>query len=183
MVQQESKRGEGERLKQTLLEKNELHRQTLQQRQQDSALVKMDLDGEKQRAHDYATRNAEISILKKDAENQLSSLNDQQSILMKEYNNVKRVIKKRRTMADETRGALPRLDEILFDEEVSLKAFEQERMDIKNEITALKNEMDERVAEFLQLEGVQQDKKQVIYNSNTLLFSFKVMILNRSWTY
>lgn len=156
---QERKREEAERLKKTLLEKNELHRQTLQQRQQDSALVKLDLDSEKQRAHDYATQNAELAILKRDLESQLQSLNDQQAILQKEYGAMKRMIKKKRSIADAARAVIPKLEETLNDQEVSLKSYLNECEEIRKEVQELKNELDERIVEFLQLEGVQASKK------------------------
>ena len=117
------------------------------------------MDNEKQRAHDYATRNAELAILKKDLESQLQSLNDQQSILQKEYGAMKRMIKKKRTIADGARAVIPKLEETLNDQEVSLKSYINECEEIRKEVQDIKNELDERIVEFLQLEGIQSSKK------------------------
>ena len=159
-AKQEKKRIEAERLKSTLLEKNELNRQTLLQRQQDSAIVKIDLDNERQKTHDCATRNAEVSILKKDVESQLKSLNDLQSLLQKEYEHIKRGIKKKRSIADAARAVIPKLEETLHDQELSLKSYETECEAVKLEVRLLKSELDEHIVEFLQLEGVQASRRE-----------------------
>jgi hypothetical protein len=116
--------------------------------------VKIDVDNEKQKTHDIATRNAEISILKRDVESQLQSYNDQQSLLQKEYENIKRIIKKRRSISDAIHAIIPKLEETLHDEELSLKSYESECEVIKKDVSQLKKELDEHIIEFLQLEGM-----------------------------
>lgn len=102
----------------------------------------------------------EISILKKNAENQLHSLNDQQAILEKEYADLKRVIKKKRAVSDEVRAVMPKLEEQWSDQEVALKQHEMECAEVKRSIQTLKVELDMHLLEFLELQGVEQKRKE-----------------------
>lgn len=63
--EQNKRRIEAEKLRKNILEKLELNRQTLEEREKDAALVQANLDKAKALAHDLATRKVEINVKKR----------------------------------------------------------------------------------------------------------------------
>lgn len=158
---QSKRRIEGEKIRTGVLEKLELNRQTLEERERDVNAVQAKLDKAKAAAHDLVTRKLEINIKKRDADSQLRHLNDQLTITNKEYDTLKRTLKKKRIVLNLVLQNLPGLEGQLRDQELALKHIQDDISSKQKELQKYKDEMDYHVARLLQQEGVEAERKKV----------------------
>lgn len=160
MELQAKKQADTEELKKSLLEKLELNRQTIEKREQEVSVVRSNLEAAKAKNHDLITTKVELNVRKRDTESAARHKNDQLSLIKKEYDNFKRQLKKKQTIANSVRQVLPTLTEQLKDEESMLQTLQSER-DVKSrEILNLKSEVDTFIAQFLQQEGIESERKK-----------------------
>ncbi|RYH08711.1 hypothetical protein EON65_40675 [archaeon] len=202
---QTHKKGDAEKLRTTLLEKLELNRQTLEERERDVQSVKAKLgmkqifiifyfcllvflfsfersflyensyfsilpssnfnclvskDKAQQLAHDIATRKMEVTIKQKDAECVVRHARDSLILSTKDYENVKRALKKRRIVLNLCKQNLPGLEGQLKDQEVSLRHLKDDILHKQKEVVKMKEEIDYHVARLLQQEGLEGDRKK-----------------------
>ena len=162
MELQAKKRSDTELLKKSLLEKLELNRQTIEKREQDVAAVQSNLEVAKAKNHDLITSKVELNVVKRDTESTARHRADQLSFAKKEYDNLKRQLKKKQIIANSVRQMLPTLAEQLKDQESMLGTLQTEREFKAKELQKLKNEVDTFIAQFLQQEGLEQEKKKVL---------------------
>lgn len=100
----------------------------------------------------------------------------------KDYDSLKRQLKKKRIIVDGVKQVIPMLEEQLRDKQLLLRTLQDERENKSKEIQKLKEDIDAHIAHFLQLEEVEADKKQV--NSNRKIYfckSHRRMILFKSF--
>jgi chromosome segregation ATPase len=158
---QAKRRGETEKMRTGILEKLELNRQTLEDREGDVAAIAANLDKAKAIGHDLITRRVELSVKKRDADNNLRHLNDQLMLANKDYDILKRQLKKKRIVADTAKQTMPTIEEDLKDQEMLLKNVQDERSKRYKDIQRQREEVDAHVARLLQQEGIEQEKKAV----------------------
>ena len=158
---QVKRRADAEKLRNSILEKLELNRQTLEEREQDVAAITANLDKAKAVGHDLVTRRVELNVKKREADNQLRHLNDQLMLANKDFDVVKRQLKKKRVVADSARLSMPTIEDNLKDQEALLRNVQDERGKRSKDIQKQKDEVDSHVARLLQQEGVELEKKQV----------------------
>lgn len=74
---QAKRKTEAEKLRKSLLEKLEQNRQTIEQREQDVAVVKTNLESMKALHHDLVTRKVELNVRRKECDSELRHRMDQ----------------------------------------------------------------------------------------------------------
>lgn len=163
---QAKRRTEAEKLRASIMEKLELNRQTLEERELDVAAVAANLDKAKAIGHDLVTRRVELNVKKREADNHFRHLTDQLMLANKDYDALKRQLKKKRVVADTVRQTMPTIEENLKDQEVLLRNVQDERSKRSKEIQKQKDEVDAHVARLLQQEGLEGEKKAVRESSD-----------------
>jgi chromosome segregation ATPase len=157
---QVEKKAELLKLKTNILEKLELNRQTLEEREKDIQAVSSNLEKAKAQSHDHITKKLELNIRKKELDNHLRHANDSLLLITKDYESLTRQMKKRTIVLDLVKQNIPGLESQLKDQEMLLKNSIDERNGKKKESTKLKDEIDYHVARLLAQEGVETDKKK-----------------------
>lgn len=115
------KKVDAEKLRITILEKLELNRQVLEDREADVSNIQANLDKAKAVGHDLVTRRVELNVKKREADNQLRHLTDQLMLANKDFDIVKRQLKKKRVVADSARLSMPTIEDNLKDQEALLR--------------------------------------------------------------
>jgi DNA repair exonuclease SbcCD ATPase subunit len=157
---QEQKKADLLKLKTNILEKLELNRQTLEERERDIQAVSMNLEKSKATSHDLITRKIELNIRKKDLENQLRHANDQLMLMTKDYEGLARQLKKKTIVLDLVKQNIPGLESQLKDEEMLVKNSLDDKVNKKKELNKLKEENDYHIARLLSQEDIEKDKKE-----------------------
>jgi hypothetical protein len=156
---QEQKKADLLKLKTNILEKLELNRQTLEERERDIQAVSMNLEKSKATSHDLITRKIELNIRKKDLENQLRHANDQLMLMTKDYEGLARQLKKKTIVLDLVKQNIPGLESQLKDEEMLVKNSLDDKINKKKELNKLKEENDYHIARLLTQEDIEKEKK------------------------
>jgi len=165
---QHDRREEAEKLRVSLDEKLQLHRETIEERERDISSIKLSLDSEKANSHDLITKKIEKNLKKKEVDSLIRHYNEQLVSSKKEYDQLKRQLKKKRGIADAAEQVLPVLLNQLRDEELAFKTFSDESEKNKKLIAELKGDVDTRIVQLLQQEGVEQATKVVTISSNII---------------
>ncbi len=158
---QAARKNELIKLRTNVLEKLELNRQTLEERERDIHSVSINLEKAKALSHDLVTKKVELNIRKKDLENQLRHLNDQLTIISKDYELLTRQLKKKTIVLDLVKQNIPGLESQLKDQDMILKNITDEKSNKRKEMNKHKEEIDVHIARLLNQEGVEADKKKV----------------------
>lgn len=158
--QQAQKKNDLLKLKTTILEKLELSRQTLEERERDIQAVSANLERAKSAAQDLVIKKNEYNIRTKELESQLRHSNDQLTLITKDYEGLTRQLKKKTIVLDLVRQNIPGLESQLKDQEMLLKNSQDERGNKKKELTKLKEENDYHIARLLTQEDVEKEKKE-----------------------
>lgn len=159
---QAKRRIEAEKLRTSILEKLELNRQTLEERERDVAAVFSNLEKAKASGHDLVTKKVELNVKQREIDGALRHLQDQQNLAQKDYELLKRQLKKKRIVANTVQQNLPGIEEQLRNQELLLRNVQDERVKKSKEIQKMKEEVDSYIAKLLQQENVEQDKKKVL---------------------
>jgi hypothetical protein len=93
------------------------------------------------------------------------------SLAKKEYEGLKRQLKKKRGIVDAVKEVLMPLETQLKDQEGVLRAFQYERDQKARELNSLKAELDFYRSQFLQLECIEKEKRLVITTRSTSISS------------
>ena len=160
LERQLKRRGDAEKLKVSLTEKTELHKQTIEAREKDVATITATLQNEKATTHDLVTKKVEVNVTKKEVDGNVRHQADQCSFQKKEYDGLIRSLKKKRTHCDNIRVLLPAMESQLQDSEANLVNYKSEREALRKTVQDMKNEVDTKMAQFLQLEGLEAVKKE-----------------------
>ncbi len=160
--QQTKRRHEAEQVKKSLDEKLELNMRTIEKREQDVAIVQSNLDAALAIGHDLLTSRAELNVRKKDVESLLRHKIDNLSFTKKEYQDCKRILKKKSAFVLGMKGMIPTLEEQLRGSELQLKTLISEKNIKSKDVLKMKDEVDSFIADFLLQEGLEGDKKRLL---------------------
>ena len=161
LEKQAKRKTEAEKLRKNLLEKLELNRQTISQREQDVAVVRANLDSLKARCHDLVTTKVELNVRKKESDSDLRHKIDLMTLTKKEYNVYRRQLKKKMGILDSVKQVIPILEVQLMDQQLMLKTCLDEKDEKLKIIQNMKDEIDVHLAHFLTQESLEADKKRV----------------------
>lgn len=161
---QNKKKTEAEKLRKGILEKLELNRQTLEEREHDVASVQANLEKVKTISHDLITKKVELNVTKRDLDSKSRHLKDQLGLSAKDYDGLVRQLKKKRIVLDLAKQNIPGLEQQLRDQELALKHMQDICSGKRKEINKYKEEVDMHVARLLQQEGVEGGKKEELEN-------------------
>jgi len=160
MEAQAARRAEAERVKISLGEKLELNMRTIEKREQDVAIVQSNLDAVLAKGHDLLTTRAEVNIRRKEVESLCRHNIDRLSFANKEYQDAKRLLKKKAGYALSLKSMVPALEEQLRGSQLTLSTLQSEKNLKSREVLKMKEEVDSFIADFLQQEGLEADKKR-----------------------
>lgn len=158
---QQKKTQEAEKLQINLAEKIDFHRQTLQQREHDVSVVRVQAEKEKAKYHDLLTQKVELNMKIKEYDALVRHKTEETNYLKKDYDNLKRIYKKKRVIVDAVKQILPMLNDQLVDQEHLLRSYTEERERLEKKLQHFKSDMDIAVAQVLEQEGVEESKKKV----------------------
>lgn len=155
------RRSEAEKLRIGLLEKLDLNRHTIEKREVDVAVVRKNLENAKAQHHDLITSKVELNLQRRENESSLRHRSDQSALARKGYEVLKRQIKKKATVANGVKQVLVPLASQLFDQELILKTYENDLEEKKCSITAVKADVTFNMMQFMQMDGVEKEKRIV----------------------
>lgn len=161
LEKQATKRAEQEKVRLNILEKLELNRQTLEDREKDVHAVQINLEKTKSQTQDLLARKLELTAKKREAESALRHTKDTLALAQKDRETSIRGEKKKRIVLDLVRENLPGMESQLKDQEMQRRRMQEERISKKKEIEKLKDEVDMNVARLLAQEGVEESRKKV----------------------
>lgn len=170
---QNQRKIEAEKLRLNILEKLELNRQTLEDREKDVNAVQINLEKAKSLSHSLVINKVELLAKKKEAESSLRHTRDALALATKDLETLQRTEKKKRIVLDLVRENIPGLESQLRDQEMARKRIQEERISKKKEIEKLKDEADMSVARLLTQEGLEESKKKVRNHGFTTNFARK----------
>jgi hypothetical protein len=165
LEKQAAKRVEQEKVRLNILEKLELNRQTLEDREKDVHAVHINLEKCKSQSQDLLARKLELTAKKREAESSLRHTKDALALAQKDRESLIRGEKKKRIVLDLVRENKPGLESQLKDQEMQRKRMQEERISKKREIEKLKDEVDMNVARLLAQEGVEESRKKELEDS------------------
>ena len=162
-VDQESqakRRVDAERLRTTILQKLELNRQTLEEREVDVAAIMSSLEKARAIGHDLVTRKVELNIKNRDLDNNCRHLTDQLQVANKDFNELKRQLKKKRAIAESARQMIPLRKEHLREQESMLRNLKDDLSSRNREIQRKTDEINSHTARLLHQEDIEVNKKE-----------------------
>ena len=170
------RRVEAEKLRIGLLEKLDLNRHTIEKREVDVAVVKKNLENAKSQHHDLITSKVELNLQRREAESSTRHRVDQLALVKKGYEMLKRQLKKKVNIANGVKLVLIPLSSQVYDQEVMLKTYASDLDDKRNQITAMKADVNFNMMQFLQMDGIEKEKR--IVSTFPLLFSCRESVLS-----
>ena len=174
-----AKKAHMEELKKTLDEKNAANKEAIETREVELGAVISELEREKARNNDLITRKIEFNLKKKESESLLRRSLDELNTINKSYEGLKRQLKKKRTIADESKQTIPALESDLLNGHASANIYRDEQKILKSEVKRLKHEVDAEIVKLLSQENLESSKKIV---SIIQLFTLFKGILNFFFT-
>ncbi|KAJ1437485.1 MBO2, coiled coil flagellar protein [Ochromonadaceae sp. CCMP2298] len=156
---QAKRRSDAEKLRSTIIEKLDINRATLEERESDVGSMSANLDKAKALGHDMITRMVELNVKKRDSDNAHRHLTDQLMLSNKDFDVLKRQLKKKRSVAETVKSNLPVVEENLKDYDMQLKNMQDDRSKKFKDLQRSKNEVDQHMARLLQQEGSEGDRK------------------------
>ena len=157
-----------DKLRFTILEKNEMHRMTIEKREKEVGIITKNMENEKARLHDNITKKVELNLYKKEVDADYRHRNDLLNFLKKDYDAAKRLYKKKRGFSDVIRQMIPTLESQQLDEQHNIKIYQSDRDDNRRRNEKLKDEIDITIAHFLEQEGLEKEKKEVSLLNSSL---------------
>ena len=161
LIGQTNSQIDANKFKQTLTEKLELNHKIIEQRNDEISSMLMNLNQLKSNSHELIIKKVEINTKRKEIEINLRHIIDKYNFLKKEYENMKRILKKKRLMIDSIKEVLPKLNEQLNDQTVIGNNQKEENERLNKLIIVLKETIDINMEQFLQNEGIEGSKKKV----------------------
>ncbi|GMI39551.1 hypothetical protein TeGR_g9382, partial [Tetraparma gracilis] len=159
---QKQKKKEAEDVKTNLKHKLELHRDTIDHRQRDVEAVGKNLELEKAKHHQLATQRLELELARKETDEKIRHQNDSLALEKKMLDIEKRLLRKKRQIANASKEVLPGLKSQVSDNQHLFASYEVENKRLAKEITLMEQESNIYVARFLKQEGVEQEKKDTL---------------------
>ena len=156
---QAKKSAESLALQKTLMEKLTLHRTTIEEREQDVAVLNSNLDSVKAKNQDLLSEKADMTLKKKDCDTTYRHTVDEMSSAKKEYDSAKRELKKKQVICNSVRQLIPTLEAQLKDAEALLETYRAEKEVMAKELSRTKEDKDVLMANFFQQEGLEAGRK------------------------
>lgn len=157
---QKKRRAEAENLKQSLNEKIELNLQTIEKRDEEVSIIRATYEEHESIGDDLNEVKATLNIKRKEVESEARHKIDQLTLTKKVYHDNMRILKKRKAFIEGAKNMLPTLEEQLKGAELTLKTLQSEKTLKEKEILKQKDELDSFIADFLQQEGIEVEKKR-----------------------
>ena len=158
---QAKRKAEAAKLKSHLEEQLELHRQTLEKREQDVSILRAKLENEKSKNHDLVTRKMELNLKKRECESNLRYRSDQLAIAKKEYEGLKRLYKKKVSITDAAKVILPDLEMQLSDVDALVALTRKQIEQSSREAQDLKDELEVSMQRLLTQGDIEKEKREV----------------------
>lgn len=158
--EQKKRKLETEKMRTNILEKLELNRQTLEDREHDVQAVQANLEKAKALSHDLITRKVELNVRKRELDSNVRHINDQLNVATKDYEGLTRQLKKKVIVLDLVKQNIPGLEGQLRDQELSLKNIQDDKSSRKKEIQKLKDEIDVHITKLFSQENIESDRKK-----------------------
>jgi chromosome segregation ATPase len=157
---QRKRRAEAEKVKASLNEKIELNLQTIEKRDEEVSIIRSTLEATELEGDDLNGQKVELNIKRKEVESNARHNIDKLTLTKKSYHDVMRLLKKKKSFMEGVKAVLPSLQEQLKGSELTLKTLQSEKVIKTREVLKLKDELDSFIADFLQQEGIEADKKK-----------------------
>ncbi|CAM9236095.1 unnamed protein product, partial [Chrysoparadoxa australica] len=154
------KRAEAEEVKTSLLQKLSLLKETIGHRQKDVEAVGKNLELERARHHQLTTEQLEVEVSRREQDQALRLETDSLSLAKKEFDALKRRLRKKRSMADVAASVLPALREQLREVQAEVTVRKNENKALAAQVEDAKHEVDVSIVRFLRQEGVEQEKRE-----------------------
>lgn len=155
---QQKKKREADEVSKDLGRKLELHRDTIDQREQDVESVQKNLEFEKTQYHDALTRRAELELSKRGEDDKLKRVVESLGQTNKLFERNKKELKRKRIMLDAVTNTIPQLRMQLHDAGHQLESFRSQNRQYRTQLSELKQEVDIFIARFLRQEQVEASK-------------------------
>ena len=159
LVAQAAKRKEVDDVGKDLGRKLDLHRKTIEQREKEVDRIRKTLEYERQQHKQLLEKKVELELLLKSESEGLRHTMDELSRSNKEFDLLKRTIKKKQGIVDSALALQPGLETQKSDVEAELATYKAEGSLLKKSLKSLKNEVDVYIANFLRQEVVEKGKK------------------------
>jgi chromosome segregation ATPase len=160
LEKQKQKRAEAEDQKAALDKKLAHNKAMYEKRQAEVAVLQRLLDLEKDKQHELITSKVELEINKRSRDEDLRRALEELSAAKKEYENKKRLVRKKRYVADGVRELIPTLAAQLLDYQHSLRAYNEENKETASQIEEAKKEVEVSIARFLKQETLDKGKRE-----------------------
>jgi hypothetical protein len=132
---------------------------------------------ERTKHHDVCTTKMELELSKREIESALQHEIDTYAALKKEYEGMKRQLRKKRAASDLLKAITPNLETQLQDQQLILRTYKEESDRTDNEIAAVKEEVDVLIVRILQQEGVEKDEREQLESLINEVDSLEVEVL------
>jgi chromosome segregation ATPase len=156
-----AKKAHMEELKLSLNDKLAANKEAIETREVELGAVISELEREKARGNDLITRKIEYNLKKKESESLLRRSLDELNTISKSYEGLKRQLKKKRTIADESKQAIPALESNILNGNANINIYRDEQKALKSEYKTLKHEVDAEIVKLLSQENLESSKKAV----------------------
>lgn len=157
--QDEKKKLELEALQKDLEAEMRGHRETMEKRERELDKEKVWLMEEKNTAHEQMDKRMQLEIELQSASDAVTRKNDRLLHVTKEFDRVKKQLKKNQMLADSVKSLLPNLKSQVTDTQHQIVLYENENKAKQLHQAELKQEVDIFIAKYLRQEGVEQAKK------------------------
>jgi chromosome segregation ATPase len=173
---QAAKRKEVEDVSNDLGRKLELHRKTIEQREKEVDTVRKTLDYERHQNQQLLENKVALELKDKEARENLRHSIEQTSAAQKEFDSLKRKIKKKQGMLDSALALLPGLQSQKHDQESELATYKAEGSKLKKKLKEMKQEVDVAIAVFLRQEVMEKDKKEALETQLKVIKNLEIQI-------
>lgn len=162
LQKQAEKRAEAEEVKTSLARKLDLHNTTIEHRQQDVESLQRNLDKEKGIFHDLKTERMDLELQRKAANESLRREIDALNMSKKEFEQLRRKLRKKRTVCDGVKEVLPTLEAQLVDKQHALRSHQDDNKRLAATIEEAKKEVDVNIARFMKQENIESSKRDAL---------------------
>lgn len=152
---------EAEKLRKILFEKLDINRKTLQNREQEVSAVNNSLTSTKSKVHDLITRKVELNVHRKESEIELRKAIDHFNFSKKDYELLKKQLKKKRILVDSINEVIPKLQDQHIDYNQIVESLKEESRRKCQMIATLKTGVEDALAVLLSIESNEFEKKEV----------------------
>jgi hypothetical protein len=160
LEKQALRRGEAEQERYALQKKLQAQTAAIEKRRAEVEQLQNVLDDEKGKQHELTTLKLEVELAKRAAREELHRANEELSLAKKDYDAKKRLLRKKRYVADGVKEVLPALQAQLLDQEHSLRSFAVENKRVALEVEEARCGVEVLVARFVKQETLEKSKQE-----------------------